>query len=200
MALLVGTLGGDVETGCLWLSATSGGGERTALLLHHDRAVLDVSAQPPVVRDGDLVLAAFGDEVQLGGGSGVTPAAPGCAGLGRTFAGHSLQRSLPGEPPTVTLTDLRRTCGPADGPALAGMLLVEGVPRQPLVLEVHAPDGSPLARVDLPAAEGETDLLVALSDVPPRTDLPPEWNVLVSEREQTLAQALVDLRPGPTCG
>lgn len=27
----------------------------------------------------------------------------------------------------------------------------------------------------------------------------PEWNVRVSEREQVVAQTLVDLRPGPGC-
>lgn len=200
MALLAGTLGGDAETGCLWVSGPHGEGERTPLRLHHDSAVLDVSAQPPVIRDGDRVLAAFGDAVEMGGGFGVSPAGPSCTDHGTPFTGHSLVRALPGAPPTVTLTELRRACGPVDGPALAGSLVVDGVPRQSLVLEVDAPDGTLIARQQLPAAEGWSDLLVPLDDARIDIDLPPEWNVRVSEREQVIAQALVDLRPGPTCG
>lgn len=188
------------KTGCLWLEAPLGAGERVGFRLHHDTAELDVSAQPPVIRDGDRVLAAFGDDVEMGGGFGVSPAGPDCTEPGTPFAGHSLQRALPGVPPTVTLTDLRCACGPDDGPALAGRLRVDGVPRQPLVLEVDAPDGTLLAREQFPAVEGETDLLVPLDDADTDTDLPPEWNVRVSEREQVIAQTLIDLRPGPTCG
>jgi hypothetical protein len=199
LALLAGTLGGDPYTGCLWVSGSPGTG-RTAFLLHEDTAVLDVSAEVPVIRDGDRILAAFGEAVRMGGGNTGSPPAPGCEEHGEPFTAHGLQQELPGVAPTVALSQLRRGCGPTNGPALVGRLSVSGLPRQPLLLEVDAPDGTLLARQELPATEGTTDLLVPLDNVGLVPDLPPEWNVRVSEREQVVAQALVDLRPGPVCG
>lgn len=195
LALLTGTLGGDANTGCLWIAQPDGG--RTPVVLAHDTAVLDVTAQPAVIRDGDTILAAFGDDVELGGGVGQQSAA-GCVDLGPVFLGHGLRRPLPGALPTATFSDLRRVCGPADGPALGGRLLVEGVPRLPLLLEVLGPDGSTLARTEVPVVGGERELLVPLDDAFAAT--PPEWNVVVSEGAQALAQTLLDPRPGPACG
>lgn len=195
-ALLVGTLGGDVDTGCLWVDGPGEG--RLPFLLHEDTAVLDVSAEPPVIRDGDRLLAAFGDAIEMGGGHLGSAPAPGCEDHGQPFTGNGLQQALLGAAPTVTIVDLHRTCGPSDGPALGGRLVVSGVPRQPLVLEVDGPDGTPLARETFPAVAGTTDLLVPVDD--PFLATPPEWNVRVSERERVLAQVLVDPRPGSTCG
>jgi hypothetical protein len=143
------------------------------------------------------VLAAFGDRVELGGGSGGEQV-PGCPAPQGVFTGHGLRRALPGELPKATLTDVRRTCGSADGPAVAGRLVVEGVPRLPLQLEVLGPDGAILGRSQLPAAEGEVQLFLDLAD--PFAPLPEEWNVIVSEGAQSLAQALIDPRPGDACG
>lgn len=51
------------------------------------------------------MLAAFGDEAQMGGGSDGSPAPRQCSELGAPFSGHSIQRVLPGEAAAVTLTD-----------------------------------------------------------------------------------------------
>lgn len=73
MGALTGPLGGDTKTGCLWVQTASGDGDRLPVRLHDAAAELDVSVQPPVIRDGSQVLAAFGDAVELGGGNGVSP-------------------------------------------------------------------------------------------------------------------------------
>ncbi len=90
-SLLDGTLGGDVTTGCLWTEVGPGKDDRVPFRLHEDTAELDVTVEPPVIRDGTRVLAAFGDEVEMGGGF-VGASAPGCAALGEPFSGNSLQR------------------------------------------------------------------------------------------------------------
>ena len=193
-ALLTGTLGGDPSTGCLWVE----GPHRVPLVIQHDTAVLDISAQPPVVRDGEEVLAALGDAVEVGGGHAGT-SAPGCEDLGPAFLGHGLTRPLPGEPPRVTLRDVRRDCGPTDGPALRLTAVVEGGPRLPLTVEVQAhPAGTRLGLVELTPEQGERDVLVPFDDL--FAALPDEVLVTVSEGPQALAQALADPRPGPACG
>lgn len=77
-ALFVGVLGGDPETGCLWLNT---GTERTQLTVWHDTARTDFSVSPFEVTVEDRVIAREGDEVEMTGGvwpSGYEQPVPGC--------------------------------------------------------------------------------------------------------------------------
>ncbi len=86
-----GVLGGDPGTGCLWFERY---GERVALVVEHDSAHLDVTADPAVVRDGDDVWAVFGEQVQLGGGHvDLARAVPECRSDGAPFVASSLRRA-----------------------------------------------------------------------------------------------------------
>ena len=98
---------------------------------------------------------------------------------------------------SVWLGELRRVCGPADGPALGGRLLVRGAPRQALDVRVSSRAGVVLGQVRLAALGEETALVVPLGD--PLERLPAAWDVAVSEGGRVLVQAVVDPRPGPTC-
>lgn len=78
-----GVLGGDADTGCLWFED---GSKTVGLVVQDDTAVADFDADPPVIRDGETVVATFGQEVWLVGGYVKSfRAATGCAGVGSTF-------------------------------------------------------------------------------------------------------------------
>lgn len=68
LGLAVGELGGDPETGCLWI----GGAPRTRLLIvTSDQAThVDFTVKPFVVRSGETVVAAEGQKITLTGGLG----------------------------------------------------------------------------------------------------------------------------------
>lgn len=90
MALLTGVLGGDAETGCLWVEHPRNG--RVLLLLQHDSARLDTASRPPSVRDGDEIFAAFGDAVEATGAVGGTSPTV-CGQADQTFTAHRLERA-----------------------------------------------------------------------------------------------------------
>jgi hypothetical protein len=93
-----GVLGGDPGTGCLWFESS---GQRVPLVVEHDSAYADFTADPAVVRDGDEVWAELGQHVRLGGGhAGVDEAVPACADGGAPFLTSYLRAVGPG-PSTV---------------------------------------------------------------------------------------------------
>ena len=99
LAAAEGVLGGDPATGCLWFESL---GERIPLVVEHDSAYADFTADPAVVRDGDEVWAELGQHVRLGGGHvGVDEAVPACADGGAPFLTSYLRAVGPG-PSTVT--------------------------------------------------------------------------------------------------
>lgn len=104
-------LSGDPTTGCLWLSGS--GGVRLPVLVRHDTAVADFTADPFVIRDGATVLAREGDPVQLAGGSapdGFAGAVPGCPADGEPFIG-----ALVAEPGPDSAPGGRPSAPPPDG-------------------------------------------------------------------------------------
>lgn len=99
LAAAEGVLGGDPATGCLWFESH---GSRVPLVVEHDSAYADFTAEPAVVRDGDEVWAELGQHVRLGGGhAGVDEAVPACADGGAPFLTSYLRAVGPG-PSTVT--------------------------------------------------------------------------------------------------
>lgn len=78
-----GVLGGDADTGCLWVTQASN--VRTPIVFAHATAGTDYSSLPPTVRTSDAVIARFGDTVQLGGGFKPDAAVQACASLGTPF-------------------------------------------------------------------------------------------------------------------
>lgn len=86
-ALAGGALGGDEQSGCLWLE--HGNGQTTALRLMTDDEALrvDFAAEPFVLRSGDDVVAVEGQQVEVSGGAGLTTYAPPCPVSTPTFAG-----------------------------------------------------------------------------------------------------------------
>ncbi len=98
LAAAEGVLGGDPATGCLWFESH---GERIPIVVEHDSAYADITAEPAVVRDGDEVWAELGQQVRLGGGhAGVDEAVPACADGGAPFL-TSYLRAV-GPRPSVT--------------------------------------------------------------------------------------------------
>jgi hypothetical protein len=89
LALKMGVLRADAESGCLWLEGETG--EPTGqLLLQGDSYSVNFADSPPTVRDGDEVVAAVGEQVQVGGGyTDRVQVVPNCpAGGGRGFLGR----------------------------------------------------------------------------------------------------------------
>lgn len=83
-ALLAGVLNVDDATGCLWLDA---GGQRHQVLLKGETLRLDFTADSPVIRDGDAVVAAAGERMELQGGFTDVPGVPGCPVGGQVWIG-----------------------------------------------------------------------------------------------------------------